>query len=264
MSLHKVLPTGLLAALLLLMATAGAAHAATLNCTNVTTYTIYTTNPNGIQVGLDFKSIGPVLPNAGVGYDGKGLVYGTVNSAQWDGPLNFTVTLDAYAPDQPWTIATYQCVYNDSGRIDTRYYDVVEKAPNRTSIAVVLTVPPTYAQYSAWTDVPVSQPLSGGYCSAPPTLDTWPNCPAFTPEPNYFASASYPAWSALQVNGYKPGDVVSAYGVNATIPNPWTYGVYSDVGTLSSIQIDNNKYGPDAADVPGILIRLSHRGGHAD
>jgi len=145
MSLHKVLPTGLLAALLLLMATAGAAHAATLNCTNVTTYTIYTTNK--IQVGLDFKSIGPVLPNAGVGYDGKGLVYGTVNSAQWDGPLNFTVTLDAYAPDQPWTIAVYQCVYNDSGRIDTRYYDVVEKAPNRTSIAVVLTVPPTYAQY---------------------------------------------------------------------------------------------------------------------
>jgi len=145
MSLHKVLPTGLLAALLLLMATAGAVHGATLNCTNVTTYTVDTTNK--IQVGLDFKSIGPVLPNAGVGYYSGGLVYGTVNSAQWDGPLNFTVTLDAYAPDQPWTIATYQCVYNDSGRIDTRYYDVVEKAPNRTSIAVVLTVPPTYAQY---------------------------------------------------------------------------------------------------------------------
>ena len=247
--MSRILPAaGLLAALLLLMATAGAAHGATLNCTNVTTYTVYTTGE--IQVGLEFKSIGPVLPNAGVGYDSKGLVFGSVNSAQWDGPLNFTVTLDVYAPDQPWVITTYQCVYNDSGRIDTRYYDVVEKAPNRTSIAVVLTVPPTYAQYSAWTHVPVSQPLSGNYCSAPPTLDTWPNCPAFTPEPNYFVSVSYPTWSALQVNGYKPGDVVSAYGVNATIPSPWTYGVYSDVGTLSSIWIDNNKYGPDAADVP--------------
>jgi len=247
MSLHKVLPTGLLAALLLLMATAGAVHGATLNCTNVTTYTVDTTNK--IQVGLDFKSIGPVLPNAGVGYYSGGLVYGTVNSAQWDGTLNFTVTLDAYAPDQPWVITTYECVYNDSGKVDVRYYDVVEKAPNRTSIAVVLTVPPTYAQYNTSTYVPVSQPLYG-YCSAPPTLDTWPNCPAFTPEPNYFVSASYPAWSALQVNGYKPGDVVSAYGVNATIPNPWTYGVYSDVGTLSSIQIDGNDYGPDAADIP--------------
>jgi len=66
------------------------------------------------------------------------------------------------------------------------------------------------------------------------------------------------------VNGYKPGDVVSAYGVNATIPNPWTYGVYSDVGTLSSIQIDNNKYGPDAADVPVSSYSSSQRGGHAD
>jgi hypothetical protein len=253
--MSRILPAaGLLAALLLLMATAGAK--ATLNCTNVTTYTVDTTSPYGIQVGLDFKSIGPVLPNAGVGYDSKGLVYGTVNSAQWDRSLNFTVTLDAYAPNQPWTIVTYQCVYNDSGRIDTRYYDVVEKAPNRTSITKVLTVPPTYAQYSASTDVPVSQPLSGSYCSAPPTLDTWPNCPTFTPKPNYFVSASYPAWSALQVNGYKPGEVVSAYGVNATIPSPWTYGVYSDVGTLSSIQIDNNKYGPDATNVPVSSIVL--------
>ena len=251
MSLHKALPAaGLLAALLLLMATAGAVHAATLNCTNITTYTVDTTSPHGIQVGLDFESIGPVLPNAGVRYDSSGLVYGTVGSAQWDRSLNFTVTLDAYAPNQPWTIVTYQCVYNDSGRIDTHYYDVVVKTPNRTSITKVLTVPPTYSQYSTWTDAPVSQPLSGSYCSASPTLDTWPNCPTFTPKPNYFVSASYPTWNALQVNGYKPGELVSAYGVNATIPSPWTYGVYSDVGTLSSIWIDNNKYGPDATNVP--------------
>jgi hypothetical protein len=247
--MFRILPAaGLLAALLLLMATAGAVHAATLNCTNITTYTVYTTNK--IQVGLDFKSIGPVLPNAGVEYDSGGLVYGTVNSAQWDRSLNFTVTLDAYAPNQPWTIVAYQCVYNDSGRIDTRYYDVVVKTPNRTSITKVLTVPPTYAQYNTSTYVPVSQPLSGSYCSAPPTLGSWPNCPTFTPEPNYFVSASYPTWNALQVNGYKPGELVSAYGVNATIPSPWTYGVYSDVGTLSSIQIDNNNYGPGATYIP--------------
>jgi hypothetical protein len=189
-----------------------------LNCTKVTTYTVDTTDR--IQVGLDFESIGPVLPNAGVEYDSSGLVYGTVGNAQWDGPLNFTVTLDVYAPNQPWVIATYECVYNDSKKVDVRYYDVVEKAPNRTRIAVVLAVPPTYAQYSTSVPVPVSQPLSGSYCSAPPTLGSWPNCPAFTPKPNYFVSASYPAWSALQVNGHKPGEVVSAYGVNATIPSP--------------------------------------------
>ena len=250
--MSRILPAaGLLAALLLLTATAGAAHAVTLNCTNVTTYTVDTTDK--IQVGLDFESIGPVLPNAGVVYDSKGFVYGTVNSAQWDGPLNFTVTLDAYAPNQPWTIVTYQCVYNNSGYVETRYYDVVVKTPNRTSVTRVFTVPSTYAQYSASADVPVSKPLSGSYCSAPPDVYTWPRCAHyFVPDPNYFVSVSWnpTTWKALQVNGYKPGDVVKAYGVNATIPNTWTYGIYSNVGTLSSIWIGNNKYGPDATNVP--------------
>jgi hypothetical protein len=88
-----------------------------------------------------------------------------------------------------------------------------------------------------------------GYCSAPPTVESWPNCPAFKAEDNK-VSVGYRDWQALQVNGRRPGETVKAYGVNATIPKPWEYGIKSDVGTFSYVRVDGHRYGPDVGGAP--------------
>jgi hypothetical protein len=73
-----------------------------------------------------------------------------------------------------------------------RYYDVVAQTPQRRTTTITFTVPPTAARYSGSTSVKVSKPLGDGYCSAPPTVESWPNCPAFRPNPNKLASVEYP------------------------------------------------------------------------
>jgi hypothetical protein len=239
-------------AVLLLLATVAAANA-TLTCTVESSYTVDTTDD--ISVSFDFTSIAPVFSGSGlVGYTTSyAYLYEAVGSAQWDKPLEFKVTLEHYAPNQRWRIDKYKCVYNNSGNVEVRYYGVVAQTPQRKTTTITFTVPPTAADYSGSTSVKVSQPFGNGYCSETPTVESWPNCPAFEAEPNK-VSVEYPkSWQALQVNGRRPGDVVKAYGVNATIPDPWEYGLDPvNMVTLSFVRIDgSNVYEPKyARDVP--------------
>ncbi len=242
---------GLLAVLLL--AVAVLAGNVTLTCTKESSYTVDTTG--SISVSFDFWSIAPVFSGSGrIGHTLSYVyLYESVSSVQWDRPLEFKVTLEHYAPNQSWRIDRYRCVYNKSGNVEVRYYDVVAQTPQRNTTTITLTVPPTAARYSESTSVKVSKPLGNGYCSETPTVESWPNCPAFNPDPNK-VSVDYPkSWQALQVNGRRPGDVVKAYGVNATIPDPWEYGLEPrNMETLSFVRIDDiNVYKPeDAKDIP--------------
>jgi len=234
---------GLLVALLL--AVAAAAGSATLECKAAYNYTVdYIYN---IGVYLEFEAIAPVFPNRSVWIARHNLIYSDAVSAQWSRPLKFNVTLEHYAPYQGWVVVKYICIYNKS---DVGVYDVIVQTPERVRTTITLTVPATAARYRDWALVRASEPRHG-YCSAPPNVTTWPNCPPFRPDPNKLVSIDYPAeWNALQVNGRKPGDVVEAYGVNATIPDPWRYGITPDVGTLSYVRIDGSRYGLDVANVP--------------
>jgi hypothetical protein len=175
------------------------------------------------------------------------------DSVQWNNPLEFKVILEHYAPNQRWRIDKYKCVYNNSGNVQVRYYSVVAQTPQRRTTTITFTVPPTAADYSGSTSVKVSQPLGGTYCSATPTVESWPNCPAFEAEPNK-VSVEYPkSWQALQVNGRRAGETVKAYGVNATIPKPWEYGLDPvNMVTRSFVRIDGyDSYEPrDARGVP--------------
>jgi hypothetical protein len=234
---------GLLAVLLLAVV---AAAGASLTCTKESSLTVGTTDD--IRVSFKFESIAPVFPGKVIRFTNN-LVYSPAESARWDRPLKFNVTLEHYVPNQSWRIDRYRCVYNNGGDVQVRYYDVVAQTPQRTTTTITFTVPDTAVEHSASTTVKASRPLEGSYCSAPPTLDSWPNCPAFRPDPNK-VSVEYRDWQAVQVNGRRPGDVVEAYGVNATIPDPWEYGIDSDVGTLSYVEVDGSRYDPDVRGVP--------------
>jgi hypothetical protein len=250
---------GLLAVLLL--AVAVLAGNVTLTCTVESSETVDTTDD--ISVSFDFTSIAPVFPDKGIRFTNN-LIYSPADSAQWDGPLEFKVTLEHYAPNQSWRIDKYKCVYNKSGNVQVRYYDVVAQKPGRRTTTVTFKVPDTAAEHSASATVRVSKPLEGTYCSATPTVESWPNCPAFEAEDNK-VSVEYPkSWQALQVNGRRAGETVKAYGVNATIPKPWRYGIKSDdVGTLSYVEVDGSRYDPDVR-VPRQIEGVPLHGRHAD
>jgi len=237
---------GLLAVLLL---TVIAAANPTLTCTVVSSRTVDTTDD--ISISFDFTSIAPVFSGSGlVGFTTSyAYLYQAVGSVQWDRQLEFKVTLEHYAPNQRWRIDTYKCVYNNSGNVQVRYYDVLAQRPQRRTTTVTFRVPPTATEHSESTTVRVSKPLEDTYCSAPPTLDSWPNCPTTRAEDNKLASIDYRDWQALQVNGYKHGDVVKAHGVNATIPDPWVYSLEPDnMATLSFVRIDGyDSYEPKNA-----------------
>jgi hypothetical protein len=223
-----------------------AAAGATLTCTVESSTTVDTTDD--IRVSFKFESIAPVLPGKVIRFTNN-LIYSPADSAQWDEPLEFRVALEHYAPNQSWRIDRYRCVYNNGGNVEVGYYDVVAQRPERRTTITTFTVPPTAAEHEASTSVRASRPLEGSYCSAPPTVESWPNCPTTRPDPNK-VSVSYFDWQAVQVNGRRPGDVVEAYGVNATIPDPWEYGINSDVGTFSYVEVDGRRYGPDVRDAP--------------
>ncbi len=236
---------GLLAVLLL--AVIAAAGNVTLTCTVTWSYTVDTTGD--ISVSFDFESIAPVFPDKGIRFTDN-LIYSPADSAQWDRQLEFKVILEHYVPNQRWRIDTYKCVYNNNGNVEVGYYNVLAQRPERRRTTITFRVPPTAAEHSETTSVKVSKPLEDTYCSAPPTVESWPRCPTTKPDPNK-VSVEPPEWRALQVNGRRPLDVVKAYGVNATIPYPWEYGIKSqDVGTLSYVEVDGRRYGPDVSGVP--------------
>jgi hypothetical protein len=242
----------LILAVLLLLAINLAAGNATVTCTRVGGYEInpyYTTST--VQVDFEFESIAPVFPGSSIRHIDN-FVFTAANSAEWDAPLVFKVILEHYIPYQRWGIGQYRCVYNSSGRTEVRFYEVVERIPDRTRTEVVFEVPATAAKHSRSASVKVTLPFNRNYCSELPNATSWPDCPAFNPDPNK-VSVVYPnSWKASRVNGYAAGQTVAENGVNATIPNPWDYGIYSsNEATFSYVEVDGNRYEPSAAsDVP--------------
>jgi len=229
----------------LLLAVVAAANV-TLTCTVESRETVDTTDY--IDVSFKFESIAPVFPDKSIRF-ADNLIYSPVDSAQWDRQLEFRVILEHYAPNQRWRIDKYKCVYNKSGNVEVRYYDVLAQRPERRRTTVTFRVPPTAAEHEASTSVRVSRPLEGTYCSSPPTVNSWPRCPTTKAEDNK-VTVEYRDWQALQVNGRRAGETVKAYGVNATIPNPWEYGIKANVGTLSYVEVDGGRYDPDVRNAP--------------
>ncbi len=210
----------------------------------------YTVDTTGVvTVSLSFKSIAPVFVSDSPESRGN-LLYMSAGSAQWDGPLVFTVVLDHYAPREPWVIGVYSCTLKINGTaVDTRTFEVLEGMPQRIRTVINLIVPATAATYGASNSTKVSKPLRGTYCASLPDAEGWPNCPTITPSDNT-VSVYLPSWRALEVNGRRTGETVKGYGVNATIPYPWAYGIYSDVGTFSYVVVDGGTYRPDVRGAP--------------
>jgi len=237
-------------AILSLLAVAAAASSNTVQKTvecRGETHTVDTTDV--VTVDLSFESIAPVFASDSA-ESRRNLLYMSADSAQWDRPLEFVVVLDHYAPRQPWVIGVYTCSLKVNGTVvDTRTFEVLEEMPMRIRTTVKLTVPATAASYGASNSTKVSKPLRGTYCERLPDADSWPNCPKIRP-PDNTVSVYPPSWLALEVNGRRAGETVRGYGVNATIPDPWQYGVESDVGTFSYVAVDGAKYGPDVRDAP--------------
>ncbi len=239
----------LTAVILLLLAAATAASSNTnkvVECSGEA-YTVDTTDV--VTVSLSFESIAPVFVSDSPESRGN-LLYMSAGSARWDGPLEFEVVLDHYAPRQQWVIGVYTCTLKVNGTVvDTRTFEVLEAMPQRIRTVIKLAVPATAASYGASNSTKVSKPLRGTYCEKLPNADSWPNCPKIRP-PDNTVSVFPPSWNALEVNGRRAGEVVKGYGVNATIPNPWGYGVRSNVGTFSYVAVDGRRYGPEVYGVP--------------
>jgi hypothetical protein len=241
----------LTAAILLLLAAATAASSNTnvkkeVECEG-SSYEVDTTDV--VTVSLSFESIAPVFVSDSPESRGN-LLYMPAGSARWDGPLRFVVVLDHYAPRQKWVIGVYTCTLKINGTaVDTRTFEVLEGMPQMIRTVITLTVPATAASYSTSNSTKVSKPLRGTYCEELPDADSWPHCPQITPSDNT-VSVYPPSWRALEVNGRRAGETVKGYGVNATIPNPWGYGVESNVGTFSYVLVDGRRYGPRVYDAP--------------
>jgi hypothetical protein len=236
-----------MAALLLLAAAVAAGETRyEVGCSRVGGREIDTTSI--VRVSFAFSAVSPVFP--GLPFASRGnLIYSPVYTVTWDRPLVFTVHLDHYAPHQKWVIGRYICtLYVNGTAKGSGVYDVVDETPKWMRTTVSFVVPPTATTYSESTEVEVSLPLKGGYCAAPPDPDTWPGCPNFRAWPNVVTTL-YNDWEALMVNGYRPGDVVAAYGVEAEVPDPWKYGIESNVGTFSYVVIDDNIYPPKVEEV---------------
>ena len=146
---------GLLAVLLLAIAVAAGGNA-TLTCTVESSETKDTTD--SIDVSFKFESIAPVFSGSGlVGYTASyTYLYEAVSSVQWDKQLEFKVTLEHYAPNQIWRIDKYKCVYNNSGNVEVRYYDVLAQTPKREKTTIIFKVPATAAERNESTTVKVS------------------------------------------------------------------------------------------------------------
>jgi len=162
----------------LLLAVVAAANV-TLTCTVESRETVDTTDY--IDVSFKFESIAPVFPDKSIRF-ADNLIYSPVDSAQWDRQLEFRVILEHYAPNQRWRIDKYKCVYNKSGNVEVRYYDVLAQRPERRRTTVTFRVPPTAAEHEASTSVRVSRPLEGTYCSSPPTWPAGPDAPPPRPK----------------------------------------------------------------------------------
>jgi hypothetical protein len=239
----------LLPAALLLLAAAVAAGTTTyeVGCIKTGDYEVDTTDI--VHVNFGFSAISPVLPNFPTASRGN-LIYSPAYAAVWDQPLRFTVRLDHHAPRQRWLIGRYVCtLYVNGTARDSRSYELVEETPEWKTTTITFVVPPTAAIYYDFKMVEVSKPLGGAYCASLPDPYTWPSCPIFRARPNV-VTTNYHDWKALMVNGYRPGDVVEAYGVEAKIPDPWKYGIDSDVGTFSYVQIDGSVRSPDVKGAP--------------
>jgi len=240
----------LLALAALLMLTAAVAAGETryeVDCSRVGQYEVDTTDL--VYVNFDFSAISPVLP--GFSFASRGnLIYSPAHTATWNQPLEFTVRLDHHAPRQKWLIGRYVCtLYVNGTASDSGEYELVERTPEWVRTIIIFVVPPTAATYYDFKIVEVSKPLGGAYCASLPAPYTWPSCPIFRARPNV-VTTSYRDWDALMVNGYRPGDTVEAYGVEAKIPDPWNYGIESDVGTFSYVEIDGYDHPPRVEDAP--------------
>ena len=195
--------------------------------------------------------------------------------AKWEGDLRFSVTLEYYDSNGVWSITKYfvnktYCEYDDATGAklycwnNYYVYHVVEGEPSRVSTTVTFTVPSDRARYSASQSLKVNKPpqpftrwvyikgviaRESGYCSS---IDSWGDCQQYTPKEDKVVRGSSPGvWRALEIDGYKPGDVVRIGGANATIPDPWLYTDWPLLDLAPSLGV--------STDIDGVLRPL--RGG---
>jgi hypothetical protein len=91
--------------------------------------------------------------------------------------------LEHYAPDQSWRIDRYRCVYNNSGNVEVRHYDVVAQTPERRRTTVTFKVPDTTTQYSDLTPSESPSRLEASTARRLPPSKAGPTAPPSRPNP---------------------------------------------------------------------------------
>jgi hypothetical protein len=155
-------------------------------------------------------------------------------SARWEGDLNYSITLNYYKPRERWRLGRYACYVNGSF---AGYFYAVEAEPPREARAVTFTVPRDRASHYASVTFEASLPPDlAPLCYSVSAGDTGASCVKYDGA-NYVEGASSPGvWSAVEVNGRRPGDAVSAGAVTAAIPDPWLYtDCCSDLGAGTAL-----------------------------
>ncbi len=236
----------LLVALLLVSAVSAQWVLESVNCEEVRSDVVDTSL--SIPVHFEFEALAPYLSDRdpvillrgetptttvwGSSFYNVSLVYmaGLAYSGRWDRDLRYEITVDYWSGF--WDLSLYRCTatwqYGNYSWTETRHYYQVNREPPRSREAVVFTVSRDRVRHSETKYLSVSlRPDRRGYsplCAELPSKNTWPNCGRpFTGENMVLSGSSPGLWTALEINGLRPGSVASKFGVNATMPDPWYY-----------------------------------------
>lgn len=220
-----------------------------VQCKKVDGGDVYTSR--GVSISFSFGAVGPVM-GAGFGRfyafftdTPKVTVWDTpfynatriymaqhVFSGEWDRSLSYSVTVEYWKPG-PWTLSKYECTatfrYGDWTWTDTLYYWLVDATPPREASTITFTIPSNVVSYSETKTLYISlrpDKFSSNYsplCTQLPTRDTWPYCTPFEGANKVTRASSPELWRALMINGKRPGDKITGYGVEAVMPSPLYY-----------------------------------------
>ncbi len=182
----------------------------------------------------------------------KALAYSTPVFVKWDRELKYAIEIEYFDSSESWRVEEYVCKH---GGVVYTYYKLTHK-PEKMSKFIEFTVSSTSARYSARQFLKVSIPIQRylhSVCVELPDDDSWPSCrKKFVDENVVKWGRGQTVWTALEINGRRPGESVDAGFVRVTIPNPLYYtdhGAYNDLGIYSAILSTDLSRGQYISDV---------------
>jgi len=152
-------------------------------------------------------------------------VFSTAWEGRWDRDLVYVLNLYYFAPGQDWVLERYRVDWSGV----TIYFCKVVKTPNRVSDTIKFEISRSQMQFFDYRSIKVSLPIQyrvPWYCDYV-VKDLWTCgdslCYISFNEQNTYSVSAPSSWRAEEINGFKAGDVIKWGGVEAKIPNPWTY-----------------------------------------